>query len=175
MSATPEKIRRARKPDFFQHLSSTDLEKLEAFAREPGSTNAKVRDWILALGVKASSGAVNRWYRNFRESDRQIGASELADAIYSASKDAGAVDIAGAVNLQIAQRLQTALVKGGDKIGFADLVKASMAVNQISTAQKRLNEMVRLGNAELDKLKGESAKRGITPEDIEQVRKAVFG
>lgn len=175
MSATPEKIRRTRRPDFFQHLSAADLEKLEAFAREPGSTNVKVRDWILALGVKASSGAVNRWLRTFRESDRQIGASELADAIYSASKDAGAVDIAGAVNLQIAQRLQTALVKGGDKIGFSDLVKASMAVNQISTAQKRLNEMVKVGNAELDKLKAEATKRTITPEDIEAARKATYG
>ena len=164
-----------RAPDFFAHLDSNELNKLEAFAREPGRKVDDCFDWLTAKGIVTSRSAVGRWLKRFREEDRMSEAAELADAIHTASKDAGTVDVAGAVNLQLAQRLQFALVKGGDKLALGDLLKGAMAVNALTNAQGKLNEIKRLGREELNKLKGAATKRAITAEDIEAVSKAVFG
>ena len=131
----------ARSPDFFDQLSRPDLEQLQAFAREPKATLKRVHEWMLAHGWTASKSAVHRWLKRFREQDRQSDAAELADAIYTANSATGAVDVAGAVNLQLAQRLQSALVKGGDKLAMGDLLKGAMAVNAITNAQGKLVEL----------------------------------
>lgn len=164
-----------RQPDFFVQLQRSDLEKLEAFAREPGRTIDKVHDYLLAQGFTASRSAVGNWLKKFRETDRMLEAAELADAIHTASADAGAVDVAGAVNLQLAQRLQAALVKGGDKLAIGDLLKGAMAVNALTNAQGKLEELKRSGKQQLEALKSAAKQRAITPEMIEQVSKSVFG
>ena len=115
-----------RAPDFFSQMTRDEMEKLEAFAREPGKKVDQVLDFVLANGWKASRSAVGRWLKKFREIDRQSAAAELADAIYTANASTGMVDVAGAVSLQVAQRLQTALLNAGDKVAIGDLHKAAM-------------------------------------------------
>jgi hypothetical protein len=165
-----------RTPDFFAHLDVAELNSLEAFAREPKHGIRHCCEWIEAKGIVTSRSAVGRWFKRFRETDRLSEAAELADAIHSASADAGAVDVAGAVNLQLAQRLQAALVKGGDKLAMGDLLKGAMAVNALTNAQGKIEDLKRTGREQLDRLKGEAAAgRMITPDMIAAASKAVFG
>lgn len=163
-----------RKPDFFTQLSRDELEKLQAFAREPSSTVKACHEWLLAHGYTASESAVARWKRRFDEEDRQSEALDLADAIYSASEH-GAVDVAGAVSLQLAQRLQAALAKGGDDLKFGDLLKASMAINAAMTTQQRIEKLKTVGRQQMESMKQKLADRTLTQEDIDDVRKKVFG
>ncbi len=165
-----------RPPSFFSHLNADELNQLEAFAREPKHGIRSCKEWIEAKGIVVSKSAVGRWFKRFREEDRQSEAAELADAIHSAASGAGAVDVAGAVNLQLAQRLQAALVNGGDKLAIGDLLKGAMAVNALTNAQGKLEEMKRAGREQMDRLKGVAATgNAITPEMIAAASKAVFG
>jgi len=175
MPGVASKITRARKPDFFAQMEAADQAKLEEFARSPKATIETVHEHLLAHGFTASESAVGRWMKRFRETDRLADASELADAIQRASAEAGTVDVAGGVNLQIAMRLQHALAKGGDELPIGELLKAAMAVNQVGSAEKRLKEMKRVAGEQFDKLKGEATRRALTPADIEAARKAAFG
>lgn len=164
-----------RAPDFFADMTRSDVERLEAFAREPKATVDKVHDWLLAEGfTRASRSAVGRWLKRFRESDRIREASEFADAIYTASAEAGSVDVAGGVNLQLAQRLQMALVKGGDKIAIGDLLKASMAINQISSSESRLREL-KQKQAEALRAAEAKANSGATGVDVVATIKEALG
>lgn len=174
MSDRTDKIRRDRKPDFFQQMEPADKQKLEAFARTPKATIKKVYEHLLAEGFTASESAVARWFKRFREEDRIIAANELAAAIHSASAEAGTVDIAGGVNLQIAQRLQEALVRGGNKLPIGDLLKAAIAVNQVGNAEKRLNEEKRK-QAEAVKAAEHKAKTGASAGDVVATIKQALG
>ena len=165
-----------RTPDFFADMTRADLEALEAFAREPKNRLTQVHEWLLAHGFRASRSATQRWLKKFRETDRMSEAAELADAIHSAASNAGAVDVAGAVNLQLAQRLQSALVQGGDKLAIGDLLKGAMAINALTNAQGKVEELKARGREQMEKLKSAvQQQRAITPEMIESVSKAVFG
>lgn len=165
---------RNRNPDFFEHLTRQQLEQLEAFAREPKANVEKCLDWIGTLGIKTSRSAVGRWFRKFREMDRMSDAAELADAIHTASSSAGAVDVAGAVNLQLAQRLQIALVKGGDKLAMGDLLKGAMAINSLTSAQGRINEL-RKQQTDALKLAEAAAKSGQSATDVVATIKQALG
>jgi hypothetical protein len=164
-----------RSPDFFSQLCSDELNKLEAFAREPKATVDRVHEYLLAKGFLASRSAVGRWFKGFKERDRQSVAAEIADAIYSAQGDGATADIAGAVNLQIVQRLQSFLLKGGDKLPVGDLLKASMALGTITNAQVKLNDIKARGREQMQQLATAAKQRQITPEDIERISKKVFG
>lgn len=166
-----------RKPDFFSQMTRDELEKLEALAREPSATVKRCHEWLLMNGYTASESAVARWKRNFDESDRQHAAAELADAIFTAS-NGGAVDVAGGVSLQIAQRLQSALVRGGDDLEFGDLLKAAMAVNATMTTEQRIEKLKAAEEAK--KLKAVKAaeaaeKSGASAADVVAVIKRTLG
>jgi hypothetical protein len=163
-----------RTPDFFAHLDAAELNALEAFAREPKHGIRHCHEWIEAKGIVTSRSAVGRWFKRFRETDRLSEAAELADAIHSASADAGAVDVAGAVNLQLAQRLQAALVKGGDKLAMGDLLKGAMAVNALTNAQGKINEM-RRAQADAVKAAEAAAASGQSGVDVVATIKQALG
>lgn len=163
-----------RKPDFFSQLDRSELEKLEAYAREPGRTVDQVHEHLLVQGFTASRSAVGRWKARFDETDRMSAAAELADAIHTASADAGTVDVAGAVNLQVAQRLQAALVRGGEELALGDLLKASLAISQITANQKRVVELKRQ-QADAVKTAEAAAKSGASATDVVATIKKALG
>ncbi|HEX8342212.1 MAG TPA: hypothetical protein VF624_15015 [Tepidisphaeraceae bacterium] len=165
-----------RTPDFYSHLDAKELAQFEAFAREPKHKISHCHEWLAAKGIITSKSAVQRWKHRFDETDRMSAAAELAAAIHTASAEGGTVDVAAAVNLQLAQRLQTALVKGGDRLEMGDLLKGAMAISALTSAQGKLNELKRIGREQMEQLKSK-AKSGvvITPEMIEQASKAFFG
>lgn len=163
-----------RKPDFYQHLDGPGLERLEAFARQPASTIDRVHDWLQAEGIVCSRSAVARWKLGFDEADRMSAAAELADAIHTASSEAGTVDVAGAVNLQLAQRLQAALVNGGDQLPIGDLLKGAMAINALTNAQGKLNDL-RKQQADAVRAAEAAAKSGGSATDVVATIKAALG
>jgi len=150
-----------RKPDFFAHLDRSELEALEAFARQPSATIDSCHEWLLAKGITASRSAVARWKNGFDELDRMSAAAELADVI--ATADQGTADVAGAVSLQIAQRLQAAIVKGGDDLKAGDLLKMSMAINAVATTQQRVEKLkaIQRDAVKAAELAAKSGKSGV--------------
>jgi hypothetical protein len=163
-----------RAPDFFSQMSRAELDQLEAFAREPGRTIDACHEWLLARGYTASRSAVGSWKKKFDESDRIRAATDLSDAIHTAAAECP-VDVAGAVNLQIAQRLQAAIVKGGDGLSVKELLACSIAINQLTTSQKRVRQMLaEKFDAEVKKLQSRGPRQ-ITQDDLLEVRKAMFG
>lgn len=161
-----------RKPDFFAHLDLTELQQLEAFARQPASTIDKCHEWLQAKGITASRSAVARWKNGFDEIDRMSAAAELADVIMSA--DQGTADVAGAVSLQIAQRLQAAIVKGGENLPTGDLLKMSMAINAVATTQQRVNKLKEQQAAALRTAEA-AAKSGASATDVVSTIKKALG
>jgi hypothetical protein len=55
------------------------------------------------------------------------------------------------------------------------LVKASLTLNRITSAQQRVNDLKRVGVEQLNKLKETAARRRLTQEDIDSARKDIFG
>ena len=167
-----------RAPDFFAQMTRADLDRLEAYARQPGRKIGELLRWMKNEGFSASKSAVDRWRRKFRESDRILEAAEFADSIHSAAAAYGTVDIGGAVNLQVAQRIMKALVRGGDRTDFGDLLKASQAVNQMSGSEIRWRQLLDARDrkqAEAVKAAEAAANRGGSGVDVVATIKAALG
>jgi hypothetical protein len=168
-----------RAPDFYKHLDRVELDKFEAFSREPSRTIEQCVEYLQAMGIVVSKSAVGRWKKAFDETDRLSAAAEIADAIHTAASENGTVDVAGAVNLQLAQRLQSVLCKGGDGLVVGDLLKIAMASSALTGSEKRNREMLReiksKGKQEMDRLKQEVLTGSISPERVEAASKAMFG
>ena len=181
----------ARRAEFVKLLTPLDYERWEAFMREPARSVDQVHDWLQAeCGLvdskdfpehprRCSRSSVHKELSKFRETDALRAATEMADAIHTANAEGGAVDISAAVNLQLAQRLQSLLVnarEAGIELDMDALLKAARAINNLGQAQQRIVELKRVGREQLDALKGAATQgRAITAEMIDAASKAVFG
>lgn len=176
-----------RKPDFFSQLNRDELEKLEAFAREPGRTVDQVHDWLLAQGFTASRSAVGRWKKGFDEEDGLSAAADLADTIFTKHADVGFIDLNKSLALMLQQRLANALATIGPvpknlkkMATIGTLVERLARISRHTTKNQiediDLKEREREFQAALDRLSKKAATAGgITQADIDETSFAMFG
>lgn len=163
-----------------------DREAFEAFARDPGRTIAECHEWLQARGYVVSRNAVWRWlgdYRTQLQIEKTTGASRMATALMETAKQSGGLGIADAAVQQIGQLLFEAAASRSmdDQIDPKDLSTMALSLRHLMSAKASLEET----RAEIERQKRDQfdqatkplmqGKREITPADIEQVRKSVFG
>jgi hypothetical protein len=145
-------------------LSRQELDKLEAYCREPGRTVDQVRDWILALGyTEISRGAVWNWKKEFESIDRFRASNEVARSMVEAAKSGGTVAISDAATLQLSQMIfeQMLTAQSEGQVKTKDLFGLSMALKNVVTGKRHLEKLraeVAAALAEAEKSSGGSAE-----------------
>ncbi|MGN6727957.1 MAG: phage protein Gp27 family protein [Tepidisphaeraceae bacterium] len=165
----------ARQPDFFRQMNEQLLEQLEEYAREPGRYGTEVLQWLTERGVKTSRSAVYNWFEDWRMEERNRRATDMARDYLAAAKAADPTAVSEAALMKFEELVLEHLMsaESGDA---GELMKIAVAMKTGAGTRRELLELKQRGNAELDKLKkAATAKRQITAEDIENVRKKVFG
>lgn len=164
-------------------LSRSELDQLEAFAREPGRTIDECHEWLQAQGFTMSRGAVHNWKRDFDAQvlqERFSRSGELARALKSAVADKGFEDVADAAVMQLTQVVfeQASKLEADGEIdpldvqrmtkSLANLVGGKVVLTKIFAAkfEREMREM---------RSKQQAAPGTISEDDIAKVRKAVFG
>lgn len=114
-----------------KELKREDLDRLEAFAREPGRTIDECKEWLEAEGFVVSRSAVHRWKQGFDADDKFRAAAEAARELMAAaaSDEKGAVAIADASALKINQMVfeQMLIAQETGAIETKDLLRLAQA------------------------------------------------
>jgi hypothetical protein len=170
-----------RKPDFYSQMSRDELEKLEAFAREPGRTVDACHDWLLAQGFTASRSAVGRWKKAFDETDALSAASDLCDAINTAHAELGSVDLNKAMQLQLQQRMADKLARDGNQQDIEYYEAAAGIIERLARSGRHNTKHeielleLRQRNAEAARLLDQAAKAGDVKHDVVSTIKKALG
>lgn len=157
---------------------AAELAELEEFARQPGRTIDEVHEWLAARGYTMGRGSVGRWMASFREQllrERFSRSSELAKAITGAVKGGEFSEVADAAAMQLTQVVfeQAARLESDGQIDPLDVQRMTRSLANLTATKERLIEMLaQKFDAQASKL---ATKRQITQEDLDEVRKAVFG
>jgi hypothetical protein len=163
-------------PDFFAQLSREELDALEKFAREPSSTVDKCLEWLLAHGYRASRSAVGRWKQGFDMRERFSRSRELAGAMKTAMEGGSFDDVAAAANMQLVNLVfEQSVLMQADEAVDGDTVEAMTRSlkNLVGTKAQHTKMLAEKFDSETRKLVAQ--KRALTQQDIDDVRKAVFG
>jgi hypothetical protein len=157
-------------------LTAEHLEQLKSYVREKNYTRTTddCHTWTLGHGYTIGRTAVGNWLAKFRIEDSQRASGELARTLIDAAKQEGTVAISDAATLQLSQMVFTQLLQmqaRGD-VDTKELFGVSMALKNVIGAKKQVDEL--RGKFD-EKAKALVAKRSITQDDIDEVRKAVFG
>jgi hypothetical protein len=167
-------------------LAEEDREAFRDLLRKPSSTIDGMCDWLAEHGYEISRTAVRNYRTNFNEVLEGVRrSSEMARDFVNIAKNAGGADLAGASLSRFQQLLMEKLMslsnddedgEGGGGLDAGELMKLSIALKTAVGAQQGIEELKadyqKRFNAEAGKLAG---KHSITQEDIDVVRKAVFG
>jgi hypothetical protein len=160
-------------------LSPEEIAELEALARKPGCTVNDCHQWLLERGFTISHGAVGNWVSKFREllmKERFSRSSELAQAIRSAVEGGNFDDVATAANLQLLNVVfeQSARMQAEGEIDPEQIESHTRSLkNLVGTKAQHAKMLAEKFDAKAKDLV--NAKRQITQEDVDEVRKAVFG
>jgi hypothetical protein len=151
----------ARHPKVHEELSRDELDRLEAYAREPGRTIDECVEWLQAEGFVISRSAVGRWKAAFDAEDRFKAAADLARGLMdTATSGKGATDIADAANLKLGQMAFEQLVRmqTDEVVSTKDVLGLSLALRNV-VATKRGVELVREEMAGRQKKAAEEARK----------------
>ena len=163
-------------------LNSSELEELEAFAREPGRTVDEIHQWMTAKGHELSRTAAWNWQRAFNErmaAERMSGAGKLAQAFMEAARSDGGLKIPDAAVMQIAQMIfeRGATLAAGEEIDPRDLSTLALAMQRLMSAKSRL-ETTRSEFLEREKQAVEEASKAAqggadAPSVVETIKKSL--
>lgn len=155
-------------------LDASELEELEAFAREPGRTVDECHQWLQVKGFTLCRSAVGGWKQKFDQvlmAERMSGAGGLASAFMKAAQADGGLQIPDAAVLQLAQMIfekGASLANGGD-VQVEDLNHMALSLQRLMLAKARVEKTrTEMQDREHKALAeaGEAAKAGATGEQV---------
>lgn len=160
-----------------------DLAAFEAFARPPGRTVDECHQWLLERGYTLSRSAVASWKASFTArclQERFSRSSELASALTSAAAGGGFEEVATAAKMQLTNVVleQVSCLEQDGKIDPLDIQRMTRSLaNLVNTEERQRKMMAEKFDREVAAKQAgrEPSRRGLTQEDIDEVRKAVFG
>jgi hypothetical protein len=162
-------------------LSASELEELEAFAREPGRTVDETHEWLQARGFTVSRTGVWNWKRKFDEqvlAERFARSSELASALKGAVEGGRFGDVADAAVMQLTQVVfeQAARLDADGSVKSGDLLNMAISLKSLVGSKQQLTRMLaEKFDAEMSKEAQKRPDRTITSEQIAEARKRIFG
>jgi hypothetical protein len=153
--------------------------EFEAFARDPGRTIDELHEWLLSRGYTLARSSVHTWKTWF---DSQVLAerfsrnSELASAIKGAVEAGKFESVADAAVMQLTNVVfeQAAKLEAEGEIDPLDVQRMTRSLSNLIGGKQRLVAMLA---EKFDKATAKltAEKRQITTEDLDEVRKAMFG
>jgi hypothetical protein len=149
-------------------LDRIELDKLEAYCREPGRTVDQVHNWIMALGyTDISRNAVWHWKKAFEATDKFAASNDVARAMVEAAKSGGTVAISDAATLQLSQMIfeQMLAAASNETVTTKELFGLSMALKNTVTGKRHVEKLkgeVAAALAEAEKTGGGSAESVVT-------------
>jgi hypothetical protein len=126
-------------------LSSSELEELEGFAREPGRTIDECHAWLGQRGHELARSSVGTWKRALDQrvmAERMSGAGRMAAAFMDAASADGGLKITDAAVMTIAQMIfeRGAALQAEEQIDPHDLSTLALAMQRLMLAKSRLEE-----------------------------------
>ena len=162
-------------------LTRSELDALEAFAREPGRTVDECFQWMLERGFTLSRSAVGTWKQAFDGqllAERFSNSGELAKALKGAIQGGNFDDIAEAAVMQLTQVVfeSSAALQSGGGVDPLDVQRMTRSLNNLIGGKAGLMKIVASKfERETRKMLDASPGRTLTEEQIGQAAKAVFG
>ena len=162
-------------------LGRDELDELESFAREPGRTIDECKQWLDERGFVVNRSSVGTWKASFDgevAKERFARSGDLARAMRSAIDGGDFGAIADAAKLQLTQVVfeQAAQLQADGQIDPLDVQRMTRSLVNLVGSEIGLRKV--LAEKFDREVKAASAKRPdgvITQEDIDSVRKAMFG
>jgi len=159
-------------------LSSSELDELKIFAREPGRSIDELHQWLLERQFTLSRSSVGRWMLQFREemlSERFAESTGLAAAMKEAvAAGKGFDSVAEATAMQLTQVVfeQATALQAEQKIDPLDVQRMTRSLLNLTNTKEKLS--LRFDKEAAAKVQA-SPTRTITAEDLAEIRKSVFG
>lgn len=156
-----------------------DLAELETFARDPGRTIDECHTWLLAKGYVLSRSAVGTWKQSFDAQvmqERFSRSSELARAIKGAVSGGDFEAVADAAAMQLTQVVfeQAAKLEQDGELDPLDVQRMTRSLANLVGSKAKLIEMLSQ-KFEKESSRLVAQKRQITQDDLDEVKKAIFG
>lgn len=160
-------------------LSSSELEELETFAREPGRTHEEIGGYLQDHGHTVSKSSVGRWKQMFDQrvmAERMSRSGEMAKAIKGAVSNGSFGDVADAAVMQLTQVVfeQASSLQADGKVDALDVQRMTKSLVNLVGSKAVLTKML-AEKFDKESQKLVASRRQITDADIAEVRKAVFG
>jgi uncharacterized protein YktA (UPF0223 family) len=156
--------------------NSSELEELEAYARDPGRTVDECHEWMQAHGYTLSRSAVGEWLRKFRMTDRYRASGDLANTLVETAKAQGVVAISDATALQLQTMIfdRSLEAQAGKQIEAKELLSLSRAFKTVVSG-KRGVEQLKVEVAAALATAEKQAKEGKSAADVVSVIKQSLG
>jgi hypothetical protein len=158
-------------------LSRDELDEFEKFAGEPARTIDESHDWLLTRGFTLGRTAVGNWLREFRERamhDRVRQSIESSERFVAVAKEAGVAGMASASLARFQQLLFEAMVRD-EELDAGDLMKFSIALKTAVAAGQQIEALKSTFDKQVQAAQSKRPDGVITQDDINSVRKAMFG
>lgn len=162
-------------------LSTAEVGELEAFARERRRTIDELHEWLLARGFTLSRSAVANWRDTFDAAvaEERFGrSSELARAMKEAVKGGSFDDVADAAVMQLTQVVfeQATRLEAEQQLDPVDLQRMTRSLaNLVGSKVGLVKILANRFDREIEAKQAKRQDRAISPEDIAEARKAIFG
>jgi hypothetical protein len=124
-------------------LNASELEELEAFAREPGRTYDEIHEWLQARGFTVSRTAAGNWKREFDQrvmAERFSRSSGLAAAINGAISKEGIEAVAKGASKQLMQVIfeQSSMLEQDGKVDPLDVQRWTRSLNNLVESERKV-------------------------------------
>lgn len=162
-----------------QLLDASELEELEAFARERARTVDELHEWLLGRGFTCSRTAAWNWRQKFDEArmrERTSGAGSLAQVMLDAARESGGLQVHDAAVLQLSQLVfEAAAAKAlQGELSDESLASMALAMQRLTLAKGRLEltrgEMIKQQRAALEKAEAVAEGGGSAQDVVTTVR-----
>lgn len=170
--------RKYKADELLAELTTPEVEEYQAILRQPAATIDDLLEWFADKGCKISRGAVWKHRRNFEEQTESLRRSaEMARAFVDVAKDESIESISDAALFRLSQVLmeQSMLLDAEGDIDPKDLVNMTKAIRNLIGGKKDIEDLRERFDKATKAMQNKAGKSAITDEDIDEVRKKVFG